>query len=131
SQLANIAAITSQMRLVGEQRPIEEEVVVFELKTGDANFRDALTLPLLDMRVVSLFEDQTLRGTNIAALGPFNLAANIPGQGYTLHSVEHYFRAGFPQLKTIEVRQLVDAEQALSALRVGSVDIILTPTAKM
>lgn len=130
-QLENIEKISSQTRLVGEVRPIEEEVVIFDLKASDASFRDVLTLPLLDMRVVGLFDQQALQGTNVAALGPFNLAASNPGQGYTLRSVEHYFRSGFPQLKTVELRQLVDAEQALSALRVGSIDIILTPTAKM
>jgi hypothetical protein len=70
-------------------------------------------------------------GTLLPLLGPYTIRENRPDKGVLLEAVEEYFQPQIPQAKHIEFKIYSEAKAALSALRVGAVDIILGSTPEL
>lgn len=61
-------------------------------------------------------------------LGPFVLKSNLPDEGVELQRNRHFYRPGYPRVDTVHFKILDTAAEALTALRVGGVHIIILPT---
>ncbi len=104
----------------------------FVLSEADANFATTVaTIPIIDAEISEAFKEKFADGTLFAALGPYQIRSNRPDEGALLERTPFYFRPGFPRSPLLEFKAFEEAPAALSALRVGAVDIIAIPTPKL
>lgn len=104
----------------------------FVLKEPDSGFAQSVAmLPIVDAEIARTFAEKFGSGTLFSALGPYQIRSNRPDEGVLLERGAEYFRPGYPRSVLIEFRSFPDAVAAISALRVGAVDIIAFPTPKI
>jgi ABC-type transport system substrate-binding protein len=131
SSLLNIAEIKIIESSAAYATQALEEKLEFKLKNSDLEFGlNVLTLPVLETKSGELFGSSYLTGTNVIAAGPYLLSSNRPREGVILSSSTTTGSTnGYSE--SIELRFFDDAQAALSALRVGAIDVIAIPTAKL
>lgn len=104
----------------------------FTLSEADPNFSTTVaTLPIIDAEIAAAFKEKFADGTLFSSLGPYQLRSNRPDEGALLERTPDYFRPGYPRSPLLEFKTFEDAAAALSALRVGAIDIIAIPTPKI
>ena len=128
--LANIESISVEedTKRHWAAQPSSFELAIKLHKQDYAFGRILSTLPILNERINTQFGEHLGFGSQISFLGPYYLKENRANEGLTLEAVNNYFEIGRPKTKRLEFRFFNDAEKALSALRVGAVDIIAFPT---
>lgn len=130
--LAQITSIEVSAKPREFAREAIEEKVVFALAEPDEDFAETvLTLPILDAQLLRTFGETAYRGTNIPGSGPYEVMEHRPGEAISLVDRENFLRPDAPHSPTLSFERYPDADAALSALRVGSVDVVPLPTEKI
>ncbi len=129
--LINIKNIAVSREELEFANTVRAEFLKFTLHEADEDFQRILALPVFNAEVLKQFSDDVFVGTNISSIGAYQVIENKPGEGVLLEGVDNYHQPGFPLSKSLDIRSYPEATAALSALRVGSVDIIFLPTAEL
>lgn len=101
----------------------------FALDQADPDF-DVWVAPLgiINQKVARQFGRHFGKGTFFSGLGPYQIRENRPEQGVLLETTNNFYLPALPRTAVIDFQYFPDAQSALSALRVGAVDIIALPT---
>jgi len=129
--LSNIASIAELVPQSGYYSAPKNWSMRITLKSPDANFARLLAvLPVVNPEASRSFGVLIGTGTLFSAVAPYQIRENVPGSSILLERSAYFYRPGLVGAQVIEFRVFEDAESALSALRVGAVDIIPLPTAR-
>lgn len=108
------------------------EKIEFVLRHQDPNFgRSIAALPLVDTHIADAFAAEHGKGTMVAFFGPYLLKESRPGERILLEANPNYYRESFPRSRLLEFRVFKTAGEALSALRLGGVEIIAFSTREL
>ncbi|MCB0358310.1 MAG: hypothetical protein KDD44_01695 [Bdellovibrionales bacterium] len=125
-----VRSITVVERQTYYQSDSSPQVVVLSLDAPLDDPQQFLAgLPIVDVNVGAQAGELFGSGTLFGAVAPFFVRENRPDQGMVLERVESYYRPGYPRAAVVDFKYFETAAEALSALRVGAVDIIALPTA--
>ncbi|MCC6221659.1 MAG: hypothetical protein IT291_10510 [Deltaproteobacteria bacterium] len=130
-KLQNIKSIRVSHVRESHYKQYSLDNIKFHLQNGDKDFLTFLSqIPIIDTRISKNFGELFGSGTLFTSLGPYQLRENRAGEIVVLERSDYYFRPGFPRAALVEFVVFEDDSSALSALRVGAVDIIPLATEK-
>lgn len=130
--LNNIKAIELIQSRTATNNTNQLQGIRFLLENGDENFLSQVaTLPIIDAKHANLIGSEFGTGTLTTATGPYLIRENRPDKGVVLEANPEFHRAGYPRSRLLSFESFDDSQKALSALRVGSIDIIAFTTPEL
>lgn len=103
--------------------------LIVELSEANPRFDRLLsTLPILNSETAKTAGDNFGKSTIFSAIGPYVLREARSETGFLLEGVPDFFDPHRPQMPELLFQRYIGAKEALSALRVGAVDLIPLPT---
>ncbi len=132
-ELQNIEEISVLDAAPGSAAAQSGAQVVYSLRVPSKKFPLLLTLfPVCDADVSLGFGAASFgMGTKIACAAPYVIAENAGKERIVLERTSQYFRPGRPVSPRVELRRYQFPQNALRALRLGEVQIILLPAAEL
>ncbi len=115
------SAVKSVLAPVSELRADGDNVVVFTLNGGNADFPVLLSDYHLPIKPAT---DGRIDPLGTVGAGPFVLDNFEPGVSATLSKNPNYFKPGLPYFDGLELLSIVDAAARQNALMTGQVDLI-------
>jgi peptide/nickel transport system substrate-binding protein len=115
------SAVKSVLAPISEIRADGDNVVVFTLSSGDADFPVLLSDYHLPIKPAT---DGKIDPLGTVGAGPFVLDNFEPGVSATLSRNPNYFKPGLPYFDGLELLAIVDAAARQNALMTGQVDAI-------
>ena len=110
----------------------QKNKVRFVLKNPESDFLELLSnFPILHSELMSSFGSMSGYGTMYSLLGPYQVRSSKDKEVVELERSRDFYRTGYPRSGVVSFKVFEDAPSALSALRVGSVDIIALPSQEL